>query len=249
MSRIILATSTNEGYYHVAKKYLTDIQKHSDLENECLCIDFPIPACEGTDFYNTHFIHVKSKCLRVPLNNWCIQHGEFCDYITGSDDDVILFTDADLRMQRPFKQEELDMLRALRPGQVMAGYNAGPTDTLYAEATRLGPLVSPKEVMEEFGNLIQPCYNVGCVAADRNTWEQICDLYVDLWPAVKPMFTHVAKQQWLISWILNRYFEVEIMPVSFHAHAHYGIPAGCTYRGGIVCFDAEPVLFRHKFER
>jgi hypothetical protein len=119
-------------------------------------------------------------------------------------------------------------------------------DTLAAEAERLGPKVSMTELAERYGNLIQPCYNVGVTVARRDTWERLCHMYVMIYPECQPLFGHVASQQWLISWIMNRYFDVQIMPQSFHTHGHYALPRGCTFKGSDVWFEGEPVLFRHK---
>lgn len=241
MSRLILATCINEGYYSRAKPYLKSVEKYSQIDNICLTLDF-LPECtDRIDYY-----HVDSTRVRLPLNNYCLQHGEFLDWVDTNDDDVILFTDADLRMQRPFTDDELNWMRSFKTGQISCGYNAGPLDTLAAEAQRLGMRCSMTELSERYGNLIQPCYNVGVTVARRDTWERLCNIYVDMYPDCQPLFHHVASQQWLLSWIMDRYLDVQIMPQTFHTHGHYALPKGTTFKGSEVWFDGQKVLFRHK---
>lgn len=251
-SNILLVTSCNETFYPKAVAYLETINRFTksarnkgylDTENWFLSLDFEAPH----DYPNIADKTIDSAKLWLPLNNWCIQHGEFIDYIPGQDDDIILFTDADLRMQRPFSAAELAQLRALRPGQVFVGYNAGPKDTLLDEARRLGIKTSVVELTEAFGDLGSPCFNWGCVAATRETWGMLCDSYTDLFVVVDEHLNHVAKQQWLLSWLTSAAFEHVEMDTSFHCHGHYNLDwTGCDYQRGQLCKDGIPVLFRHK---
>jgi hypothetical protein len=257
--RIILATSTNEGYMPRAVTYLHTLHKHSNVENHCLTLDFDIRTDLRAEYYRVEFSRVNSEDLPLPLNNFCVQDGQFLPYLPGDPDDVILFTDADLRMQRPFNDAELVTLRCLKPGQVMVGYNAGPKDTLQDEAHRLGIKTSLYELYCSFGNLGSPCFNWGCVAATRGTWEPICEDYCAGFHVADHHLSHVAKQQWLLSWITSRFCAHVEMPTSFHAHKHYGTPAGCEFRDGLVYAPVirndgldnglELALFAHKWDR
>lgn len=261
---IILATSTNEGYMYRAQTYLDSIEKHNTYGNNvCLCLDFlpeqarkqepkDVDPWEEVSFNNwiIQYPLVDSSQLRLSLNNFCIQHGEFCDYIPGQPDDVILFTDADLRMQRPFNDAELETLGGLKPGQVFVGYNAGPKDRLEDEAHRLGMKTSLSVLKDAYRDLSTPCFNWGCVAATRETWERICDHYVAMFPFCSEHYlSHVAKQQWLLSWLTSTFFEHVEMPTSFHCHRHYGIPEGCEFKDGLVYSHGQLSLFAHKFDR
>jgi hypothetical protein len=248
-SRIILASSCNETFFPKATPFLKSMFQYCKppVEEYFLCLDFQPQDWFYDEFAGTDFREVLNDELKLPLNNWCIQHGEFLPYIQGWEDDVILFTDADLRMQRPFSAAELAQLRALEPGQVFVGYNAGPKDTLLDEARRLGIKTSVEELRAHYGSLDSPCFNWGCVAATRETWERICDYYVHHFHGVDHHLQHVAKQQWLLSWITSRCCDHVEMPTSFHAHGHYGLDwTGCDYQRGQLCKDGIPVLFRHK---
>lgn len=243
--RLILATSTNTAYIPRAEVYFDTIENYSQIENHVLTLDFEYIPDRKVPI---KFTGLDSSRLLLPLNNFCIQHGEFTDFIPGDPSDVILFTDADLRMQRPFNDEELDTLRGLKTGQVFVGYNAGPQDRLGDEAHRLG-LKVPLETLAEWWDLDLPCFNWGCVAATRETWEAICEIYVENWPIIDAQLHHVAKQQWLLSAITGNYFDHVEMPTSFHCHRHYGIPEDCAFEAGKVYRKGWLCLFAHKFDR
>jgi hypothetical protein len=240
---VILATGINEGYLQRATHYLNDISQHSLADNYCLCIDFSMGVAPA----NVSYPVVDSPNLRLPLNNFCLQHGEFCDFISGDKEDVILFTDADIRMQRPFHDHELDFLRKMREGDVFVGYNAGDADTLLDEAPRLS-MNLPMDTLSRLAfNNKRPgiCWNVGVMAAQRQTWEKICDEYVMSAMMARKMFQHVAWQQWNISRIINNWCKITVMPQSFHSHNHYSWPQGCEIRDGVLYWRDEVVLFRH----
>lgn len=246
--RLILATSTNEAYWPRAEKCLRSYAEYSQLDNWALCIDCD-PDPNFCFFHDFTFNRVNSSELPLPLNNWCLQDGSFLPYIPGDPSEVIIYTDADLTMQRPFSDAELATLRNLQPGQFFVGYNAGPSDTLADEACRLGMKKSYAELDDMFGPLKFSCFNWGCVAATRETWERICAIYVRLFPVVDQYLNHVAKQQWLLSWIVSEYFTHIPMPTSFHCHRHYEIPEGCEFAAGKVYSRGYLSLFAHKFDR
>jgi hypothetical protein len=243
--RLIVATSTDENYLPRALKFLNSLAGHNaDGENYCLTLDFKSGMPDDT----IRWVPVNPADLPLPLNNQCLQDGQFLPYIPGEPSDVILYTDADLVMQRPFSLDELDTLRGLKTGQVFVGYNAGPQDRLGDEAHRLG-LKVPLETLDEWWDLDLPCFNWGCVAATRETWEAICEIYVENWPVIDAQLHHVAKQQWLLSAITGSYFDHVEMPTSFHAHKHYGIPEDCAFEAGKVYRKGWLCLFAHKFDR
>lgn len=248
--KVILATGINHGYLARATHYLRDINEHSVAENHLLCIEF-MPDLISEAIPKIQCSVVDSTKLRLPLNNFCLQHGEFCDYIPSNSvtpkDDVILFTDADIRMQRQFHDHELMFLRKMREGEVFVGYNAGDADTLMDEAPRLS-MNLPMDTLSKLAfNNKRPgiCWNVGVMAAQRATWEKICDEYVMSSMMARKMFQHVAWQQWNISRIINNWCKITVMDPSFHSHCHYGWPQGCEIRDGVLYYRDDVVLFRH----
>jgi hypothetical protein len=252
MPRLIFAVGVNEGYYHERSlSYAAEINEKSTIENHFVCLDFLPDEAHRAQFPNIHFSPIASAALRLPLNNYCIQHGEFTEAIPGDPDDVILFTDADIQMQRPFKEEELELMRSLQFNDVVVGYNEGPRDTLLTEARRLFPRIPMSSIEEKFTARFPDgpplTYNVGAVIARRDTFERLTNLYCVGYPVMEKVFEHKARQQWYISWLLAaKEFNVQIMAQSFHTHGHYALPKGAGTRpDGLLWFNDEIVLLRH----
>jgi hypothetical protein len=186
--------------------------------------------------------------------NKCVQHGDFLnspqfDSLT-SDDDVIIYTDGDIILQRSLSNEELEFYKSLKDGDVYVGYNASPTDTLFDESNRLN---KTDVVSSHFDVSLWPkikVYNTGVLVMNKKTWKKLLEKYTDLFPHVEPMFNHYAKQQWLISYIIGMsdVFNVIEMGYNIHNHRHHPSPEGTTQDdNGDVYFKNKKVLFKHNW--
>lgn len=182
------------------------------------------------------------KVAGSPEYSDSLQHGAFIDYVPGDDDDVLIYTDGDIVLQRTPSQAEYAMLRRLPADAVACSWNSGPTETLADEAGRLFPR---GDVAAVFGDLARPSYNIGVCAARRSTWERIRDEYMDWYDKALAVFAAPQRQQWLVSWTLSRLnLKVVILPYSTHTHGCYPLPAGVSVNG-TANYNGEPVLFRH----
>jgi hypothetical protein len=173
----------------------------------------------------------------------CLQHGAFTECIRLALDDIVVFTDADMVMQRALVQREIDWLHGIGPGQVAVGYNADETETLAEEATRLrrNEFCHPERDWYE-----AICYNTGVVAARYDTWMRLYNDFLQIYQTYYPMFGHWARQQWVISLVIHRMFEPVVMPYTFHMHGHYPLPKGGYKVDNTAYYKDEKVLLRHK---
>jgi hypothetical protein len=186
----------------------------------------------------------KKKIQSNNPNN-CLQHGEFLtsDFFTYiNEDDVIIFTDGDIFLQRSLYDEEIDFLKKIVDGEVFVGYNDGPDDTLGKEHKRLSPTG-----LNFFGNFENfKCYNTGVLCMNKKTWIELSNKYTGNYNLVDKMFGHYAKQQWLISYLLKD-FNVKEMNYEIHNHNIYGIKPGMEVKDGLVFYNKKISLFRHKW--
>jgi hypothetical protein len=93
-------------------------------------------------------------------------------------------------------------------------------------------------------------YNTGVLAMNKLTWINLVNEYILLYPLIDSMFNHYAKQQWLISFIINtrKYYNVIEMSYDLHNHRHYPSPIGTKQESnGDVYFNDKLVLFKHKW--
>lgn len=249
MSRIILATGTDQGFPY--EPYLFTVNLHSQVTNYLICVDFwPHPSTRS------NFPNVNSRLLRrdqidtdVPVN--CVQNGDFLKVLDDlAPDDTIIFTDGDMRMQRPFGEKELEWLQSFRYGDVSAQLNAGEHDTLWWDCNLIGmkdPGYAHETLLEGGKYADAQLYNVGVAVCTAATYRHWHEMYVEAWPTVKDAFTHRAKQQWLMCLIIAQCrWNVKPMPYTFHTHGCFPLPEGCGFDSNHrLLHKGEVVLFRH----
>ena len=238
-----LITGCNEPYLQRMRGYLTSLNSR---------VDFPVSFVTVGFEWGSPFEGIASVKLPKELNagappeTEAIQHGSFLQVVEPKPREVLLCTDGDMVMQRAMDDEEKEMLK-LKKGQVVTSWNGGPHETLALEATRLYPKMPLDRIKDDWGHFDKPIYNVGFLAATKETWEDIYNEYMIRWERVGDFFGHMARQQWLISYVIaNQELDVIIAPWSFHAHGHFGPKPGMVRGGdGLIYADGKLACFRH----
>lgn len=252
MNKIILCTGADKKYLSNIhfKNYLKSINKNSNFDENILVYVGNDNISAGYD--NISVCKIDPQYI-VALNpNKCIQHGEFTkasgfEGISG--DDVIIFTDGDMTLQRPLTDSEIEFLKNLKDDDVYVGYNASPTDTLYDEFYRLSPRKKHDKVFDIDLKKIK-VYNTGVLCMNKRTWAKLSWQYIELYGEnINKLFKHYAKQQWLISFLLGVFdYNVIEMPYDIHNHTHYPSPIGTTIdENRVVRFNDKVVLFKHRW--
>lgn len=248
--KLILATGSDSNYLNRISGCLKSIEANSSFDENYLVylqkldeyVAFVMPKVRTT-FVNIDQIESLNK-------NNCIQHGEFmkAHYLESlHDEDVVVFIDGDVEVQRALNQKEESILRSLKDDDVYVGYNAGVNDTLNDEYFRLGPSGNVHEVFNvNIENL--KVYNTGVLAMNKKTWLKLSKRYIELFPYIDVMFSHYAKQQWLISFIIVTQMKVIEMDYTVHNHTHHGIvPGSRKDADGKVYYGEDLVLFKHRW--
>lgn len=258
MNKLILATGSDNSYLNKIISYLNSIEINSNFD-----LNFLIYL--GDD--DIHLTYKKIKTLKIspsiiesPNQNHCIQHGEFIksdgfDELVANND-IVFFTDGDVTLQRNLTEDELNKFRNFQDGDVFAGYNESPTQTLKDEFARLYPVgllpgifgILPKKFRTDLSKI--KIYNTGILAMNKRTWKKLLIEYHRLFPDVDKLFRHYAKQQWLLSFIIGTMnFNIMEMSYEIHNHRHYPSPVGTSVdANNIVYYNDKVVLFRHKWD-
>lgn len=239
---MILITGCNERYLPRMSRYLDSLRSYATFPVYLAGVGFQPPEIDGV----CRLSLTREQNAGSPPQSECIQHGSFLQVLPDRNmTSTILYTDGDLVMQRAVDESEWALLR-LNFGDVLVGYNGGAHETLLTEYYRLSPMKSPDEMECLWGHDWDTLtiYNVGCVAATRDTWNYIHREYMKHWQMACETFVHPARQQWLISWIIGKLNPV-IMPWSFHAHGHFGMKPGMTRQGDQIYHNGKLALFRH----
>jgi hypothetical protein len=249
MNKLILATGADRNYLPVVQPYLDSMNRNSNFDDNVLAYLGDEPIQSYSDKVKVTNVY-PSTVKALNLNN-CVQHGEFLrgEYFNSLDDsDVIVFTDGDIIMQRPMTADEEHRFRSLRDCDVFIGFNAGPDDTLYTEATRLTQVdkMIPSELIADWHKI--KIYNAGVTAMNKRTWLRLMDDYLSLVEHAKSTFVNIAYQQWLMCFIMGtRPYNVIDMPNEIHCHRHYfPNPLGASMdENGTAYFNGKKVLFKH----
>lgn len=219
--------------------YLDSLRKYADFPVTFVGVEFTPP-----DMGEIETITITAEQnYGAPSDTECIQHGSFASLIPGDDSEVLVYTDGDFRMQRPLEQDELDLL-TLAHGEVVTSWNGGPDETLALEATRLGLHGD----LEQWGGDLDrlSIYNVGFLAMTRGTWRELLTAYNRDYARMDATFSHYARQQWLISYHVQRLgMTIKIAPWSLHAHGHFGLKPGMERRGSQIYWNGRLAAFRH----
>lgn len=234
--KVILATGTDERYIQKITPYIQSIKKYSNFDENYIIYYSKDPLEFPIDSFQLKYMTSKNS-------NNCMQHGAFINALECEIDDVIIFTDGDILLQRNADMKDFQM----RDNEVLVGMNAHCDDNLEDEFKRLGYTYKdlPSYIHQE-GLYTLPCYNTGVLCMNVRTWKKLLLSYDKKFLDIDSILDHYAKQQWLISFILNTEdFSVKIMPQSIHSHGHFGMPKNCHFKDDILYHNKDVVLFRH----
>ena len=242
-----IITAANPRYYGAIQPYIDSLNRYSQIPVTLVCVTNNI-LYGGTILNPAKPVRLSpADNYGAPVETECPQHGAWLQAVDGPEDEVCIFTDGDIILQRAFTDSEMDWLANWPADAVGMGYNSGPAETLAVEAGRLFPRVTLEALAAVFGDLSRPCYNIAVFIARRATFRRIYEQYKRGWLTVTDAFGHPARQQWLVVHSVHTLgLPVIVTPYSFHANGHYGIPPGCNYRDGQLYWNDELVAFRHK---
>lgn len=250
---IYLVASCDGHYWPHARPYLESLARHlnDEIRPVIFAVDDDAPVWVGDELgLETRRMSAGQNAGETELRS--IQHGSFLSFLpVDQRDDLILYTDCDMLLQRPLTAGELYELNTLGAGVFAAGWNAGPGDNLLEEARRLRTPNSVGEIETLFPHYTTTrCINGGWILARRSAWAAIYRGYMDGYRDVDALFPHPSRCQWLISYTAVA-AGLRHAPVSpkWHCHFHFGVPHGVGLDDGRVTYLDEPALWIHKPER
>lgn len=232
----------NQRYLSRMQGYFDSVNKHSVIDKAFVAVKFPAPNIPG--FPSVHISEQDN--YGAPSETECIQHGSFVNVLDFPDDEIVIYTDGDFFMQRPMDSGEFDFFN-LKKGEAITSWNGSEGETLSIEFDRLSPKVSRDDMTKAWGEGWEKLYifNVGLIVMRFDDWREMYQIYMEHWGTACLCMGHAARQQWLISWVLNKYFQVKVAPWSIHAHGHFGLKPGMTVENGVAYHNGKVALFKH----
>ncbi|MFA5376949.1 MAG: hypothetical protein WC455_14460 [Dehalococcoidia bacterium] len=223
--------------------YLDSLRQYADFPVTFVGVEFIPPDLGEIETISM----TAEQNYGAPEQTKCIQHGSFASLIPGDDSEVLIYTDGDFIMQRALDDYERSLLE-LDDYAAVTSWNGGPHETLELEAGRLGMRTSMDDLIAAYGRCIKlrKIYNVGFLAMTRVSWIELHKAYLREWERVGGYFSHMARQQWLISYLLKQLdYDITIAPWSLHAHGHFGLKPGMERRADGIYHAGTLAAFRH----
>jgi len=258
-SDIYLAAGFNEGYLQKSMTYLETMNQHSNVNNIIITLDFDIASDLKEKLNNVRFVRISSEQVKSPNPNACMQHGGFLevmDFI--KDDSIIIFTDTDIAIQRPFNESELNLLTDCKDRDVFVNLNMSEEQTLLNDTEISPPNIAIPELAKRYPEISTfRSYNTGVICANFRTYKHLYEKYNHYWPAFSPLFDAYIKQQFLLAYIIQKHFNLRSLPYTIHSQANsspvkkYSSGERIGYIGeeGEVgfklCIGSEVVVFNH----
>lgn len=247
--KTFLVTGTTQNYVPKMVPYLKTVDKNSNFdENLLVCVDFKSKLENNSKNITTIFLP-KEK-IQAKSDNGCIQYGEFLSHSffdQVSDDDIICFTDGDIIMQRSLTDDEMLLIKSIEDYDILMQFNSYPGESLEIEYGKLTPLISYRELDRQIGGIPNnfSVYNSGVIIAKKKAWKILLKEYLKLVNIIDKSFNNYARQQWLISYIAEKFLTPRLMPLALHTHFHAGPLKNSFFDKNDLYVDNTKVVFSH----
>jgi len=257
MKEIYLIAGFNRAYLEKSETYLATMNDNSKVNNVIMTLDFDIPSSYKERFGSIRFVKIKSSQIKSPNLNTCMQHGGFLEALDFvKDDAIIIYTDTDIKMQRPFNESELQMLISCKDGQVFVNLNMSEEQTLLDDIDIVPANVTADELLKKYPEFSSfKSYNTGVIVSNCKTYKQLYQKYNEFWLDFEPLFDAYVKQQILLSYIIQKCFQLRVLPYTIHSQANSSpIRKYSSERIGYIgeeevgfklCIGSEVVVFNH----
>jgi hypothetical protein len=256
---IYLIAGFNEGYLRKSMTYLETMNRYSNVNNIIVTLDFDIVSELRERLNKIKFVRINYEQVKSPNSNKCMQHGAFLEVLDfiGSES-IIIFTDTDITIQRPFTEPQLQLLRSCQDGDVFVNLNMSEEQTLLEDIKLWPANIATNELIKKYPEFPEfRSYNTGVICTKHKTYKQLYQKYNQYWSDFSHLFDAYVKQQMLLSYLIQKYFHLRSLPYIIHSQA-YSLPIKkCSNKKRIgyigekeaagfkLCIDFEVVVFNH----
>jgi hypothetical protein len=251
--RIILATGATREYLPKSAPYLSSIAEHGDGFDARYLVSVGCALEERTVPDGITPVGLPQTMTKEALRG-NVQYGAFLPVLPGTPNDVIVYTDGDMRMQRPLSDGEQAILEYWPRDTIGMARNFGAGDNLQIEAKRLKLRTDAEYLRNQWPHSNGRVWNAGVIIARRATYQRLAATYTSLFPSFKALLPPGQGRgvQWLICYSIAKLgLHVWELPYTWHAHGLSGqLPMGVSENGdgSIYVEDGTKVLFRHAWK-
>lgn len=240
---MILATSITEPYLIKSKTFFESAVKYFEGKRICFCIGFK------TEIEGWEIVTVPIESLQInwqPVNRkdyHSLQHGEFIKHYNFDPEDVIIFCDSDMVLQKDW-----DVKLNIEACSFYVTNGSFPATTLRSVISNIG-CSNPVEVATKYSIEIDEVEFCTCfMIASADSWRLLYNR-VRINKGFLNYFNHHATWQLLINILVKATFKLEILPPTICCADWYsGTPANCL--GDTLLVGSRVVYFNHtKFKK
>jgi len=249
---IYLVAGFNKAYLKKSEPYLMTMNQNSNVNNVIITLDFDIDPSYKAKFGCIQFVKILPSQIKSPNQNTCMQHGGFLEALKDVDDtSIVIFTDTDIKVQRAFSETDLQLFRNCKDNEIIVGQNtvssSGDKTSLLDDAEVSRSKISPKELLKRYPEASDfYIYNTGVIATRYKTYCELYEMYNKHWPDFDPLFESYIKQQWLLSYLIQKHFQQRDLPYSIHCNA-YSLPLVQDANTKRWCYIGELASIGFKF--
>lgn len=222
---MVIATSITQPYLEKSKPFLDSVQLYMPgIRRICFTIGF-VAVIDGWEC-----VEVQPECTWRPKNRddyYSLQHGEFIKHATFEANEMILFCDSDMVLQREWD------LQMPPTDSILLTQSSWPQTKLMDVVKNIGCRRRIDKVLKKWGILVQREFCACFIIAKARTWERIYRHAVDLYPMLND-FTHHSAWQLLLNVIIHNNFHSHIILPEHICNAGWYEGTGAKYDNGIL---------------
>lgn len=270
--KIFLCTAADTHYFNnpMFRDCLESYSKNTEKVNKFVFLVDNNDSDVNTFGVNKKFINWQN--IKSKNRNKCIQHGEFVNFFEEcDDDDVIIFTDGDIILQREFSDDEIELIKNIPENTFLANYNYKFESTLedinsVADLNILLSFLKRNYDIERQDLLDYKEMNTGVLIGRKKDFFALSELYQKHFDEISRIIDGIHCQQYLINVIINKYFNYIPLDYTFHSHAHHsirnsdesytydkthscGVPSPLILKENKYHYENKEILFAHKLHQ
>jgi len=272
MKDIFLCTGADKKYFDT-KVFNYCLESYSKNTNKIRKVVFLIDDFDyEVNTYGIEKKYINWRDIKSKNTNKCIQHGEFVKFFPEcNDDDIIIFTDGDIILQREFFDDEINLIQNIPENTFLANFNYKLNSSLddIKDPNTFGRIsqflksnydINPHDI-KNYKEM-----NTGVLIGRKKDFSKLSDLYELTHQELKSIINHFCYQQYLINVIINKYFNYIPLDYTFHSHAHHsirntdesyeydsirksGVPSKLILKDEKYYYEDKVILFAHKLHK
>ena len=232
-------------YYEKAEALWASLLKYWKGRVCILGINFePEHKVHGFEYARVPITHLKSFIPDWPKNRnfyVSVEGGDFLDYFAFDPNEIIIKIDADMILQRPLNDKELQAIHNIQGfGMSLSG---SPAQTLREEFWRITDKSMgwvKNNFPGQWGAI--PLYCCGVIVARYETYKTLHIKWLAHTYLMSQCFSHHAASQWVFNWLVKG--NVTDLGNAFHC-GDWFLEMDVEDRGKQLYVDSELVAFNH----